>query len=52
MMRGGECCCEPSEFQRRFITKEEELEKLQAYREQLRKELEGIEEHLKDIKSK
>jgi hypothetical protein len=49
---GGESCCEPGGFQRRFTTKEEELAKLEDYRDQLKKELDGVEEYLKDLKSK
>jgi len=52
VIRGGEGCCETGEFQRRFPTKEEELQKLEDYRDQLKKELEGVEEHLKGLKSK
>jgi hypothetical protein len=52
VMDGKDGCCQPGGFQRRFVTKEEELEKLQEYRDQLKKELEGVEEHLKDSKTK
>jgi hypothetical protein len=49
---GGESCCEPVGFQRRYSTKDEELAKLEDYRDQLKKELDGVEEHLKGLKSK
>jgi hypothetical protein len=35
---------------RRFFTKEERIRHLKKYREQLQKELQGIEEHLKERK--
>jgi hypothetical protein len=41
----GGCCG----MTRQFMTKEERRETLEAYREQLKKELTGVEEHLKDI---
>ena len=40
-------CCGPT---RHFITKEERREALEAYKDQLKKELAGIEEHLQDMK--
>lgn len=40
------CCCGPS---RRFITKEERRETLEKYKDQLKKELTGVEEHLQDL---
>ncbi len=39
-------CCGPS---RRFITKEERREKLEKYKDQLKKELTGLEEHLQEL---
>jgi len=41
----GECCG----MARQFVTKEERRESLEAYREELKKELTGVEEHLKDM---
>ena len=35
---------------RRFFTKEERVKQLEKYKEQLQKELQGIEEHLKEQK--
>jgi hypothetical protein len=39
------CCC----FPRRFISSGEEKERLERYREQLKKELAGVEERLKEM---
>jgi hypothetical protein len=36
---------------RRFLTKEEKVEKLKDYAEELRKELAGVEEHIKELES-
>jgi hypothetical protein len=44
------CGCAPS-F-RRFISSEEEQECLETYRDQLKKELAGVEEHIKELKAK
>ncbi|MBU1050381.1 hypothetical protein KKG90_10205 [Candidatus Bipolaricaulota bacterium] len=42
------CCCHgPS---RHFITKAERREALEQYKDQLQKELTGVEEHLQDMK--
>ncbi len=41
----GGCCG----MTRQFMTKEERRESLEAYREELKKELTGVEEHLKDM---
>ena len=41
----GRCCG----MTRQFVTKEERRESLEAYREELKKELTGVEEHLKDM---
>jgi len=35
---------------RRFLSKEEKIEKLEDYRESLKKELQGVEEELKEIR--
>jgi hypothetical protein len=47
-------CCTPAAggccgMTRQFMTKEERRESLEAYREGLKKELTGVEEHLKDM---
>jgi hypothetical protein len=39
------CCC----FPRRFVSSAEEKERLERYREQLKKELAGVEEELKKM---
>ena len=39
-------CCGPS---RRFATKEERRERLEKYKDQLKKELTGVEEHLQEL---
>jgi hypothetical protein len=36
---------------RRFLTREEKIEKLKDYAEELRKELAGVEEHIKELES-
>ncbi len=59
-MWGGErcncgCCgcgCGGGMFSRRFISKREELERLEEYRDQLKKELEGVTEHIQELKGK
>lgn len=38
-------------FHRRFLTKKERVEKLERYAEELRRELEAVEEHIKELKS-
>ena len=43
-------CCSPMHHGRRFFTKEERITQLEKYRDQLQKELKGIEEHLKEKK--
>jgi hypothetical protein len=44
----GCCCGGGGHGFRRFYTKAERREHLEKYRDQLKKELEGIEEHLED----
>jgi hypothetical protein len=38
-------------YRRRFLTKAEKTEKLKDYAEELRKELEGVEEKIKEMQS-
>ncbi|MFQ6110477.1 MAG: hypothetical protein ACE5LX_00455 [Nitrospinota bacterium] len=45
----GCCGCGCWGLPRRFISREEEREGLEGYREQLRKELAGVEERLKEL---
>jgi len=44
----NKCKCETSH--RHFMTKEEKIERLEAYREQLKKEIKAVEEHLEKFK--
>ena len=46
------CCCAPGLFIRRFRTSKEEEERLQAYKDQLQKELAGLEERIQKLKKK
>jgi len=43
------CCCHGGSFHRRFISSKEEREMLESYRDDLRLELEGLEERLKEL---
>jgi len=47
---GCGCGCGPS-F-RRFVSAKEEQERLEDYRDQLKKELAGVEEHIQELKGK
>jgi len=47
----SQCCC-GSGPQRRFITTAEQLEELQEYRDEIKKELAGIEEAIAKLKGK
>ena len=46
------CCCEPGSatFFRRFVSRQEKLDWLEGYMNQLKKELAGVEERLKELK--
>ena len=48
----GCCGCGGGMFSRRFISKREKLERLEEYRDQLKKELEGVTEHIQELKGK
>jgi hypothetical protein len=51
---GSDCCCcgpEGGHFRRHVSTKER-IERLEAYREQLGKELEGVDEAIEELKAK
>ena len=53
---GCGCCCYSgcgcgTSF-RRFISRKEELERLEEYKDQLKKEVEGVEEHISELKKK
>lgn len=46
----GCCGCGCGPFFRRFITAKEKEERLGEYKEQLKKELEGLEERIQELK--
>lgn len=48
----GCCGCGCGPFVRRFISAKEEEERLEEYRDQLKKELAGVEEHIQELKRK
>lgn len=52
-VRGCSCgCCGCGPFFRRFLTEQEEAERLEEYKEQLKKELEGLEERIQEFQQK
>jgi len=48
----SDCGCGDGKFVRRFISKKEKLEHLEEYREELKNELAGLEEHIQELGSK
>lgn len=46
------CCCGCGPSFRRFVSREEERERIEEYRDQLKKELAAVEEYLKELKGK
>jgi len=46
------CCSGHGAFVRRFISKEEKRERLEEYRDQLKKELAGVEERIQELECK
>jgi len=48
----GCCECGCGMFFRRFISKKEKQERLEECRDQLKKEIEGIEERIQELKGK
>lgn len=48
------CCCGPGAVMlfRHFVSRKEELERLEEYRDQLKKELTGLEERIQESKGK
>ena len=48
----GRCGCGCGGFSRRFISAKEEQERLEEYRDQLKKELAGVEERIQELKNK
>lgn len=47
---GCECCGCMTHFQRRFQTKPEQIEKLEAYLAELKLEVQAVEEYLADLR--
>jgi hypothetical protein len=48
---GCECCCDDETvFERRFLTKAEQIEELEAYLKELKLEVQAVEEHLADLR--
>jgi len=48
---GSNCDCDEDEgFERQFLTKKEQLEELQDYLEELKLEVQAVEEHIADLK--
>ena len=45
-----ECCGHNGHFERRFQTKAEQIAELEAYLDELKKELQAVEEHLADLR--
>ncbi len=48
----GCCGCECGPFFRRFISAEEEKERLEEYKDQLKKELAGVEDRIQELTAK
>jgi len=46
---GCECCGGDDGFERRFLTKAEQIEELESYLAELKLELQAVEEHLADL---
>ena len=46
---GCECCGNNRHFERRFQTKAEQITELESYLEDLKKEVQAVEEHLADL---
>ncbi len=44
------CCCEPGHVVRRFVSSKEEADRLARYRDQLEKEIAGIDERIEELK--
>ncbi|MFH1502268.1 MAG: hypothetical protein ABIG03_04400 [Candidatus Eisenbacteria bacterium] len=46
---GSCCCCDPHGFARRFVTRAERLVALEGYRDELTKELDGVNERISEL---
>jgi hypothetical protein len=49
-MSHGGCCCGCGPIRRHFLTAKERQEHLEKYRDELKKEIAGIEEHIQELK--
>jgi hypothetical protein len=47
---GGDCCEGDMHLERRFLTKEEQIEELEQYLADLKLEIQAVEERLADLK--
>ena len=47
---GCECCDKDGRFERRFLTKAEQIEALESYLADLKLEVQAVEEHLADLR--
>ena len=48
---GCDCdCCSDGGFERRFLTKAEQIEELEEYLAELKLEVQAVEEHLADLR--
>ena len=45
----GECCSDSGHFMRRYQTKAEQIATLEAYLNELKMEVQAVEEHLADL---
>ena len=45
-------CCSPGPMARRFRTSKEEQERLEAYKEELEKEIAGVSERIQELRKK
>ena len=46
---GCDCCGEDGSFERRFLTKAEQIEELESYLKELKLEVQAVEENLADL---
>jgi hypothetical protein len=44
-----DCCCTPRLFARRFVSAKEKQERLEAYRDQLEKEIAGVQDRIQEL---
>jgi hypothetical protein len=49
---GGDCCCGDNggRFERRYMTRAEQIAELEAYLGELKTEVQAVEEHLEDLR--